>query len=465
MVTLRDYQQETADAFVDKLRLGGGLEPGLGKTITTLSAISRIRDRQVSRPFASRWLVAAPLSVIHSAWMKDSAHFPHMRVMSLWDKSKELIQKKIKSDRWDVGVLNLEQIKLRIDDLKLAGIGHLVIDESSKVANPGTKQSEVMYNLAMSCDSCFLLSGNPAPNDLTQWFHQTQIISRGQAFSIGGKPMNQWQFARMYFWQKEITLGTGRKVKVGRPVLLKHREDAFWDIVKKYWIIKRKSDVGNLPPKIEMIREVEMSTTERRVYNELKHQLKTEIGNQKIGVTQMAALMKLRQVTSGFMYSGGTVHSIGTSKLNELLDLIEGDLAGKKVVVWTTFREEAARVCEALAKHGGAVQIIGGMSPDDRMASIRSFVDGDAKFMVANPAAAGHGTDGFQKVCSDVVFFSSDYSWDTHSQAMDRTHRIGMAGACMYYHLICPGTVDSAIYNTLQSKGEMTDLAKSILAD
>lgn len=461
MVTLRDYQQETADAFVDKLRLGGGLEPGLGKTITTLSAISRLSGPGSYR----RWLVAAPLSVIHSAWMKDAVHFPRLNVKSLWDKSKEKIQERIRAGDWNVGVLNLEQIKLRIDDLKKANICHLVIDESSKVANPGTKQSEVMYNLAMSCDSCFLLSGNPAPNDLTQWFHQTQIISRGQAFSIGGKPMNQWQFARMYFWQKEITLGTGRKVKVGRPTLLKHREEAFWDIVKKYWIIKRKKDVGNLPEKIQMIREVKLSDAELKAYRELKHQLKTEIGDQKIGVTQTASLMKLRQVTSGFLYAGGVVHQIGTAKMNELCDLIDGDLAGKKVVIWTTFREEARAVAVRLAKYGKAVQIIGGMSPSDRMDSINSFVEGDAMFMVANPAAAGHGTDGFQKVCSDVVFFSSDYSWDTHSQAMDRTHRIGMNGACMYYYLIVPGLIDSAIYNNLQVKGEMTDLAKSILAD
>ena len=135
-----------------------------------------------------------------------------------------MIQERIRAGDWNVGVLNLEQIKLhrRSEEGEHLPPGHRRVVEGGQ---PGTKQSEVMYNLAMSCDSCFLLSGNPAPNDL-----DAVVSTRPRSSPVArrspsvAKPMNQMAVRPHVLLAEGDHAGHWPQVKVRKTDLLKHRE-------------------------------------------------------------------------------------------------------------------------------------------------------------------------------------------------------------------------------------------------
>ncbi len=66
------HQERCVRAMMLNARYGLWLEPGMGKTITTLEAIRR--DAEMNGG-AMRTVVVCPKSIMSSAWMKDAQHF------------------------------------------------------------------------------------------------------------------------------------------------------------------------------------------------------------------------------------------------------------------------------------------------------------------------------------------------------------------------------------------------------
>ena len=69
--TPRDYQLRAKDFLVDRLQSEKGaglfLDPGLGKTSTTLAALQELRERKQMH----RALIIAPRRVIHNVWPQE----------------------------------------------------------------------------------------------------------------------------------------------------------------------------------------------------------------------------------------------------------------------------------------------------------------------------------------------------------------------------------------------------------
>ena len=424
---------------------------GTGKTLATLDA---------ARATGHRALILCPLSVMQSAWIADAKKFhPDLNVKCLWSKSPAKRMELIRSE-WTIGVMNYESFKACSEALIHAGVKILVLDESSKIKDPTTQITKAVARFAECMDHVWELSATPAPNDESEYIPQMLVMNPG-TFAVQGRPRRYSETFNHFFTQHKKMM-RGRMIPVGRPKLIASRKDEFFACIDPLRMVIRKRDCLDLPDQVDSIREVSLDDNEIRAYMSMKLSLRAEIENGVFNASNAAvAAMKLRQITSGFLYTGGgRSEPIGASKIKELADLLGGELHGKQVVIWSVFTEEIRRIVEALTPELAGV-IDGSVPHETRAADIARFQSGALQYMVCHPAAAGHGVT--LTAASDAVYMSMDFSSERYVQSRDRIHRIGQTSKCTYHHLIAPLTVDEKILNVLQGKCSMMEACKEMV--
>lgn len=225
-----------------------------------------------------------------------------------------------------------------------------------------------------------------------------------------------------------------------------------------------KRDCLDLPEKIYKVHPFELTAEQMQAYEMMRDDLRMEdeFGDVVV-VKDLAALMKLQQITSGFVNppGGGTPIYIGEKnpRLAALTDLLE-DVTGQ-VIVWARFREELAAVADALRKAGLRVaEYHGGVNAADRELAVDGFQRGEIDVFVGQPQSGGIGLTLTN--AETVIYYSNDFSLETRLQSEDRAHRIGTKRNVVYIDLVATGTIDESIARALQRK---SGLAANVLGD
>jgi hypothetical protein len=138
---------------------------------------------------------------------------------------------------------------------------------------------------------------------------------------------------------------------------------------------------------------------------------------------------------------------------------------GRKVLLWSSFRNNVEYMAERLADVG-AVYIHGGVdagAEDDdetREGKIKLFHDDpNVMVLVANPAAAGEGVS-LHRVCHHAIYLDRTFNAAHYLQSEDRIHRFGLPpGQDTFIEIIeCEGTVDETVRERLGFKiGRMAE--------
>lgn len=130
---------------------------------------------------------------------------------------------------------------------------------------------------------------------------------------------------------------------------------------------------------------------------------------------------------------------------------------GKKVLIWSSFRENVELITTRLSDLG-AVFIHGGVDAGDededatREGRIRRFHDEqNCRVMVANPAAAGEGIS-LHKVCHNAIYVDRTYNAAHYMQSEDRIHRIGTKVAPVIDIVECAESIDQSVAQRLEFK-------------
>ena len=203
---------------------------------------------------------------------------------------------------------------------------------------------------------------------------------------------------------------------------------------------------------------------ERKAYKEMEDLLITEIdGVEVTAQIALTKLMKLRQVTAGFLYSAtGAALQIGSSsKLKELEEVLE-ELGSQPVIIWVQFHHEVTAIQKLISDKYGANQVTTLYSETpDRDESINKFKNNEVRYLIAHPRSAAHGLTFVN--CSAMVFFSLDYSYEAHAQARDRIHRIGQSKSCLYVYLVAKDSIDEELLKVLQRKQSLQDVVYGIV--
>ena len=184
--------------LVEKPYCGLLLDPGLGKTSTTLAAIDILQNWIPA--IVDHVLVVAPLRVAKTVWPVEAekwSDFSHMSICDLTEMSAEDRVARLK-EKHLVYVINPESLS-RVLDLDPWSMGvnldMLVIDESTKFKDSSTQRFKALKKHLHKFRRRVILTGTPAPNGLADLFGQMYVCDMGESL---GKFITHFRQRYMY---------------------------------------------------------------------------------------------------------------------------------------------------------------------------------------------------------------------------------------------------------------------------
>ena len=172
------YQQYAIDRVVSDPAVGLFLEPGLGKTVITLTAIQELKFNrwQVMRP-----LVVAPKKVAEATWSSEAAKWDHLkalRVVPILGTEKQRINALYSPG--DVWVINRENVPWLADYCRNEwSFDMVVLDESTSFKNSRSKRFMALKRMRPRINRLVELTGTPSPNGMEDLYAQVYLLDGG----------------------------------------------------------------------------------------------------------------------------------------------------------------------------------------------------------------------------------------------------------------------------------------------
>lgn len=435
--TLMAHQQKAKDKAKIFPKYAYFHDTGTGKT---LLGINIFLLHQV------RTLIICPLSIIEGAWIDEISTFaPEYinKTINLWalgqrrKTSMGAVQFKMGLKNCQICIVNFEGFKTFRKEIEAQNFKMLIIDESSKIKSIKSQITKHLIKYADTMQYVYLFSGNPAPNSELEYYTQVRALSTepfGKSF---------YTFRNKYFYPT----GYGGY----KWVMKEDMRQEFLINLATFTEVVLKDDVLDLPLRTDNIRDVYLSAKEREAYEVMRKNFVLEYKESKfIAQTVVTKIMKLREITSGFIMGEGIdTQIIGKSKLNSLLELLD-EIGNHQAIIWIQFHEESKMISQQLKKWG---RVDGLIKQDVRDLNINKFKKGDLQYLIGHPKSMGHGHRFIN--CHYSIHYSFSHSYDEFKQAPDRIHRKGQTEECSMYWLIAKNTYDQVIYDCVRKKGNI----------
>ena len=145
-----------------------------------------------------------------------------------------------------------------------------------------------------------------------------------------------------------------------------------------------------------------------------------------------------------------------SSKATRLLELVdEAKSDGRKVIVFSFFLDTLRKVASLLGDQC-TQPINGSVTPQRRQEIIDGFDDAPpGTVLVAQIQSGGTGLN--IQSASVVVICEPQFKPSIENQAVSRAYRMGQTRNVLVYRLLCEGTADEKIMDTLESKQAIFD--------
>ena len=337
----------------------------------------------------------------------------------------------------------------------------LICDEVYGWRKPTTKTARAVHQLGEAAVACVVGTGTP----ISKW--HLDLFSIFKAINPGILGTSWSAFKR------EFALWGGWG---GHKMLKPIKRKRLVRRIKPYSFRIRKEQCLDLPPSTHEIVQVELDEAQP-VYDEMAGESIVEIAGDDIEAPiVLTRMLRLSQITGGFLKGEESNHRVGQEKYTALKGLLEDlRLADRpRVVIFCRFKEDIRRASIAAKKCGYQPILFHGQTKRRDLAIARFEESEEPVAFVAQIRAGALGID--LTAASEAIFYSHTYSWEEFSQACARLHRDsekwkrnrhgefihegGPANRVTYYHLICKDTVDEAVWLSLKTKRH---LAKTVV--
>jgi len=441
------------------------MEMGTGKTKVLIDNIAMLYDRGK----IDGALIISPKGVMGTWYTQElPAHLPnHIENMSvLWQanitksQSHKLGNLFKTDERLHILIMNVEALSTQ-KGLNFAGkflLSHktlMCIDESTTIKNPKAKRTKNILSLAPRAQYRRILTGSPVTKNPLDLYSQCEFLNEEHLDFT-----SYYAFRNRYAEMKTMHLA-GRSIQIVSH--FKNLEELS-EQLKTFSYRVLKEDCLDLPDKIYMKREIELSPEQKKVYKQMKEEaLATLNGKQITTMTVLTQLMRMQQITCGhFVADDGTTQEIKSNRLNELLDILD-EVEGK-AIIWAHWQKDIQIIKAALIKRYGPGSVVDyyGLTPqDERQANIRKFQDDPRyRFFVGTPSTGGYGIT--LTAANTVIYYSNGYDLEKRLQSEDRAHRIGQHKPVTYVDIMAEKTVDEKIVKALRDK---INIASQILGE
>lgn len=426
---LHEYQRKGIDFILKSKRCALFLSMGLGKTATTLTAISDLRDG-----FAvSKTLVIAPLRVANSVWLQETRIWDHLRHLDVSIcTGTERNRISALSREADIYVINRENVAWLVQTYgKKWPFDCVVIDEASSFKSASSQRFKALKKVLPYTDYMILLTGTPSPNGLLDIWSQIYLIDFGERLGRTMTAYKQRFFDSDYMGYKfHPREGSAEKIHA---------------LLQPIAMSMKAEDYLELPDRIDLVEKVELPTSTLLAYHEFEKHLLAELpeGEEIEAVSAAVLANKLLQWCNGALYTDdkGNWAEVHKTKIEALADLIEQN-EGENILVAYNYKTDLERLLKAFPK---------ARALDKNPQTVLDWNAGRIPLLFAHPASAGHGLN-LQEGGSMIVWFGLNWSLELYQQFNARLHRQGQEKPVRIIHLIAEGCIDERVMAVLADK-------------
>lgn len=437
---LHEYQKGVVNFIIKNPFCGVFLDLGLGKTVTTLTAIE---DLMYDYLEINSTLVIAPKRVAESVWQEEAENWEHLRHLTfskiIGNQQQRIEALNKKADIHIISRDNVAWLCALCGGSKLP-FDMIVVDELSSFKSYKSQRWKAL-KLTQPCFKRFVgLTGTPAPNSLIDLWPQIYLMDRGTRL---GKTITAY---RNMFFRPGKTNGN----VVYSYDLLPESDKLIHEKISDICISMKSQDYLQMPLRTDNFIKLRMQDELSNKYTEFEKDKVIELFEQKSGdekeisITNAATLCnKLLQFANGAIYDEDrNVYEVHDIKLEALKEIID-DANGKPVLVAWSFRHDRDRIMKYLKQYKPREL----KKPQD----IVDWNNGKVQVMLAHPASAGHGLN-LQAGGNIIVWFGLTWSLELFQQFNARLYRQGQKQNVIIHYLIMKGTYDEDVISALKRK-------------
>lgn len=433
---LHEYQRKAVQHIIEHPYSALLLDMGLGKSISTLTAIKKLMDEYLE---VTKVLIIAPKRVAESTWSDEINKWDHLKGLTVSKiLGTERQRKEALKAKADIYLINRENVAWMVAHLQgWFPFDMLVIDELSSFKSAKAARFKALRMVRPKIGRVVGLTGTPAPNGLIDLWSQLYLLDMGERL---GKTITGYR-------SKYFIPGRSNGQVVFDYKLQNGSEEAIYRQIGDICISMKAEDYLELPERIDQTVEVCLPENVMERYQEFEKQQVLAIEEEgDISAVNAAALSnKLLQFGNGAIYDADrNVHTIHDEKLEALGEILEA-ANGQPVLVFYSFKHDASRIAQKFKSYRPV--LIDGA--DD----IKAWNRGDIQLMLAHPASAGHGLN-LQAGGHIVVWFGLNWSLELYQQANARLHRQGQTKPVIIHHLVAKGTMDEDVMKAIAGKAD-----------
>lgn len=330
---------------------------GLGKTVTTLTAVKELKYNRFQ---VRRVLVIAPKKVAEGTWIREKDKWEHTRMLRvspvLGSQAKRIRALNTPADLY---ITNRENVVWLVDYYRNAWpFDMVVVDESSSFKSHKAKRFKSLASISGHIVRLVELTGTPSPNGLDDLWSQVYLLDGGERLG-----RRYTQFRERYFdpGERGNNVVYNYKAKPGS-------EESILQKISDICISMKAEDYLQLPDVTYHRIPVELDVKAEKAYREMERKMVLEMPEEEgdISVTSAAALSnKLLQLANGAVYDEDhEAHEVHGCKVEAFQELIES-LQGKPALVFYNFQHDRMRILKALEKTGLRVKELRTVQDED----------------------------------------------------------------------------------------------------
>jgi len=423
---LHKYQDRAVQFIKDKHGAALFLDMGLGKTVSSLTAMADMYDDFE----IERFLVIAPLRVANTVWETEAKSWEHTKHLPfsictgpLKDRLKAL------NKNAAVTVINRENIPWLVTHYgKKFPFKMIIIDESSSFKNGTSKRFRALKKVMKYVDRCVLLTGTPASNGYMDLWSQMYLLDMGARLGF-----TLTAFRNSYF--NSDFMGYSYTLKQGAMFTIQNK-------IKDLVLSMDSKDYLELPENVPSVLTNKLTGKLLKEYLKFEKDAILGLDDGELNAVNAAVLTgKLLQFSSGAVYDEEKkVHHFHDLKLDTLDEILEANPEQNLLVAYN-FKHELQRL---VAKYPQAVVM------DKEGLAVEAWNKGEIPMLLVHPKSAGHGLN-LQKGGHILVWFSFTWSLEEYQQLNKRLHRQGQTHVVQTIH-IAVGDVEERLMRAIARK-------------
>lgn len=323
-----------------------------------------------------------------------------------------------------VGIINYESAWRRKDLMKLKDFT-LMLDESSLIQNKTAKQTK--FILKLQPRNVVLLSGTPTAGKYENLWTQARLLGWNISEDLYNRQYVNWKWVESDgFFHKVVDMDNPYKnVERLKQKFREHGSDFL-----------KTEEVFDLP-------EQTFTTVTVPASKEYRKFMKT-------GYVQMSDGSELigDQVFTKRLYARQLCGMYSQTKLEAFKELIQS--TNDRVIVFYNFTAELVELEGILNELGRPFSLVTGSCK-----RLDEYEACDDSVTLIQYQAGAMGLN-LQKA-NKMIYFSLPERSDLFEQSKKRIHRIGQERPCFYWIMVCKGSVEEQIYQTLLERRDYTD--------